>query len=118
SPRFNPGAARGGGAGARPDYPASGTAEPQPSTADATDDDTRGADPVGTETSAAGGTAGPPAAEPAIAIELSLDKIARAWSIILNQVKKRRIPLHAVLQEGRPLELEGNLLTIGFPAGS
>lgn len=57
-------------------------------------------------------------AVPTGAIELSLDRLARAWSIVLSQVKKRKIPLYSVLQEGRPLELEGRLLTIGFPTGA
>lgn len=51
-------------------------------------------------------------------IELSLDKITRAWSIILNQVKKRKIPLFSLLQEGRPTELDGKVLTISFASGS
>ncbi|MHB0867461.1 MAG: DNA polymerase III subunit gamma/tau [Thermoleophilia bacterium] len=51
-------------------------------------------------------------------IELSLDKITRAWSIILNQVKKRKIPLFSLLQEGRPTDLDGKVLTISFASGS
>ncbi|MBE0429525.1 MAG: DNA polymerase III subunit gamma/tau [Thermoleophilia bacterium] len=51
-------------------------------------------------------------------IELSLDRIARAWSVILDQVKKRKIPLYSVLKEGRPLQLEGDHLTISFSGGS
>ncbi|MHB1390939.1 MAG: DNA polymerase III subunit gamma/tau, partial [Thermoleophilia bacterium] len=53
-----------------------------------------------------------------VGIELSLDKITRAWSIILNQVKKRKISLVSLLQQGRPTELDGKVLTISFPAGS
>jgi len=63
-----------------------------------------------------------PGAEPAAAsdpqLELSLDKIARAWSVILTQVKKKKIPLYSLLQEARPLELDGNVLVLGFPAGA
>jgi len=51
-------------------------------------------------------------------LELSLDKIVRAWTVILNQVKKRKIPLYSLLQEARPIELEGRVLTLGFPAGA
>lgn len=51
-------------------------------------------------------------------IELSLDKLTRAWSIVLDQVKQRKIPLYSVLLEGRPIDLKGKLLTIGFPAGA
>ncbi|MHB8858890.1 MAG: DNA polymerase III subunit gamma/tau [Thermoleophilia bacterium] len=65
------------------------------------------------------GEAGTPsvaAADPQL--ELSLDKIVRAWSIILTQVQKKKIPLHSLLQEARPLKLENNTLTLGFPAGA
>jgi len=58
------------------------------------------------------------AGDTAPATQVSLDKINRAWSIIAGQVKKRKIPLFAVLQEGRPVELENGVLTIGFPAGA
>jgi len=51
-------------------------------------------------------------------LELSLDKIVRAWSVILNLVKKRKIPLYSLLQEARPIELEGRVLVLGFPAGA
>lgn len=51
-------------------------------------------------------------------LELSLDKIVRAWSVILNQVKKRKIPLYSLLQEARPVELEGRVLVLGFPVGA
>ncbi len=67
----------------------------------------------------AAGDAGAGAAAPADPqLELSLDKIVRAWSIILTQVQKKKIPLHSLLQEARPLKLEGNVLTLGFPAGA
>lgn len=56
--------------------------------------------------------------EPEPQLELSLDKIARAWSVILNQVKKKKIPLYSLLQEARPVELEGRVLTLGFPPGA
>ncbi len=59
---------------------------------------------------APGETAAPP--------ELTLEKIARAWGVILTQVKKKKIPLYSLLQESRPVDLNGNVLTIGFPAGA
>ncbi|MFA5802931.1 MAG: DNA polymerase III subunit gamma/tau [Thermoleophilia bacterium] len=55
---------------------------------------------------------------PAASIELSLDKITRAWSVILNQVKKKKIPLYSLLHESRPVELTDRLLVIGFPPGA
>ena len=33
-------------------------------------------------------------------------------------MKKRKIPLYSLLQDARPLELEGRVLTLGFPAGA
>ncbi|MHB9088993.1 MAG: DNA polymerase III subunit gamma/tau [Thermoleophilia bacterium] len=60
--------------------------------------------------------AAPDAAAPQI--EVSLDKIVRAWSIILTQVKKKKIPLFSLMQDSRPLELADGVLTVGFPAGS
>ena len=59
---------------------------------------------------AAAGSGGEPARE------LSLDRIMRAWSIILKQVEKRKIPLYSLLQAARPVELEGAVLTLAFPA--
>lgn len=46
---------------------------------------------------------------------VTLDKIARAWSVIITQVRKRKIPLYAQLTEARPVALERGVLTIGFP---
>lgn len=81
------------------------------------------AEPVAAaEEQALAGDEGPePAAAPDAAapqIEVSLDKIVRAWSIILTQVKKKKIPLFSLLQDSRPLELENGVLIIGFPTGS
>ncbi|MDO8736086.1 MAG: DNA polymerase III subunit gamma/tau [Thermoleophilia bacterium] len=60
----------------------------------------------------------PAAGEQEPQLELSLDKIVRAWSVILGLVKKRKIPLYSLLQEARPIELEGRVLVLGFPAGA
>ncbi len=57
------------------------------------------------------------AADSTAASEVTLDKIERAWSVILNQVKKDKLPVHSMLQEARPLELDGNELVVGFPPG-
>jgi len=69
-----------------------------------------------------GGSDTPEPAPPAEAtdprLELSIDKIVRAWSVILDQVKKKKIPLYSLLREARPLELEGNVLVLAFPTGA
>ena len=57
-------------------------------------------------------SAGPGPAVPAS--EVTIDKISRAWSVILDLVKKEKIPLAAQLQEARPLALNGTELVIGF----
>ncbi|MFA5809482.1 MAG: hypothetical protein WC935_03975, partial [Thermoleophilia bacterium] len=62
--------------------------------------------------------AGVPEEPSAASIDLSLDKITRAWSVILNQVKKKKIPLYSLLHESRPVELDDRLLVIGFPPGA
>jgi len=54
-------------------------------------------------------------APPAPQLELSLDKISRAWGVILTQVRRRKIPLYSLLQEARPVDLSGNVLVLGFP---
>ncbi len=71
---------------------------------------------VETETDEVRETAGPEESKPVI--QLSLDRIQRAWSIILSQVKKKKVPLHSLLQEARPVDLEGNTLVIGFSPGA
>ena len=58
------------------------------------------------------------AAPPGPQHELTIDRITRAWSVILAQIRKKKIPLHSLLQEARPLGLEGKVLTLGFPAGA
>ena len=62
--------------------------------------------------------AAPPEEPSAASIDLSLDKITRAWSVIRNQVKRKKIPLYSLLHESRPVELSDRLLVIGFPPGA
>jgi hypothetical protein len=50
-------------------------------------------------------------------VEANIANLKRAWPILLNAVKRRRVSLHAVLSEGRPESLEGDRLLIRFPAG-
>ncbi|RJQ45829.1 MAG: DNA polymerase III subunit gamma/tau [Gaiellales bacterium] len=73
---------------------------------------------AGSEGGAADSAGGQEADAPAQQLEVSLDKITRAWSIVLTQVKKRKIPLYSLLQDSRPLTLESGVLTIGFPPES
>ncbi|MCE5253501.1 MAG: DNA polymerase III subunit gamma/tau, partial [Actinomycetia bacterium] len=61
-----------------------------------------------------------PPAHPASAgatVVPDIDHLRRAWPLVLEAVKKRALGLPAVLAEGRPDTLDGNLLVIKFPAG-
>jgi DNA polymerase III subunit gamma/tau len=64
----------------------------------------------------------PPTAAPTGAppphVEANIDNLKRAWPILLDVVKRRRVSLHAVLSEARPEALEGDELVLKFPAGA
>ena len=77
------------------------------------------------------GTAGPvapepepaarPAPEPATADaapaqELTLERVKRAWELILQRVQAVRVPLYGFLRDGRPSALEGDALTVALPS--
>ena len=46
-----------------------------------------------------------------------IEHLRRAWPVVLEAVKKRQAGLSAVLGEGLPESLDGDTLTIKFPAG-
>jgi len=48
---------------------------------------------------------------------LSIMEIQERWNDILDQVKKRKKSTQAFLMEGKPVQLEGNTLTIAFREG-
>lgn len=49
------------------------------------------------------------------ASEIGFDQIELAWQRILEAVKARKMSAGSFLAEGEPMELEGDLLVIGFP---
>ncbi|HET6497254.1 MAG TPA: DNA polymerase III subunit gamma/tau [Thermoleophilia bacterium] len=49
-------------------------------------------------------------------IELSLERVRRAWDLILQRVQASSVSLYAMLRESRPATLEGELLTISIPS--
>ncbi len=53
-----------------------------------------------------------PAARPAAVGLVDLDKIKRDWPLVLEEVRKIRKSLHALLAEGRPRSLEDNKLEL------
>jgi hypothetical protein len=59
-------------------------------------------------------TAGETAAEPS-AQELTLERVKRAWELILQRVQAVRVPLYGYLRDGRPTALEENVLTVSLP---
>jgi len=82
--------------------------------------------PVANQTSTKTPTVEPEAAvEPAPEIRAKtppktasdIDSLKRAWPVVLEAVKKRQKGLATILNEASPRSLEGDTLTIGFPAG-
>ncbi len=50
------------------------------------------------------------------AAELSLDRVKRAWDLILQRVQASSVSLFAMLREARPAALEGERLTVTIPS--
>jgi len=46
--------------------------------------------------------------------ELSLERVQRDWSKVLEGVKAKRMSAFPLLVEGKPIKLEGGVLTLGF----
>ena len=57
-----------------------------------------------------------PTADPAPAQELTLERVRRAWELVLQRVQAVRVPLYGFLRDGRPSALEGDVLTIALPS--
>ena len=55
-----------------------------------------------------------PAAEPAR--ELTLERVKRAWELVLQRVQAARVPLYGFLRDGRPSALDGDTLTVTLPS--
>ena len=53
---------------------------------------------------------------PSPAVELSLERVRRAWDLILQRVQASSVSLYAMLRESRPTALEGALLTVTIPS--
>jgi DNA polymerase-3 subunit gamma/tau len=56
----------------------------------------------------------PPA--PAPAQDLSLERVKRAWELVLQRVQALRVPLYGFLRDGRPSGLDGDVLTVSLPS--
>ena len=57
-----------------------------------------------------------PEVEAAAAQELTLERVKRAWELVLQRVQAVRVPLYGFLRDGRPSALEGDALTIALPS--
>jgi DNA polymerase-3 subunit gamma/tau len=61
----------------------------------------------------------PPRAEESTAPEVELEQVVDAWErTIVEAVRERSIPVASLLSEARPTDLEGDTLTLVFPAGA
>jgi DNA polymerase-3 subunit gamma/tau len=60
-------------------------------------------------------TAAPAAAEPPAA-ELTLERVKRAWELILQRVQASSVSLYAMLRDARPSGLEDGRLTVTMPS--
>lgn len=47
--------------------------------------------------------------------DAGLDDIVTSWSGVINFVKSKKISIASYLQEGYPINLDGNTLVVGFP---
>lgn len=48
---------------------------------------------------------------------LNLKEIKSKWSMILKEIRKKKVSTHAVLMEGKPVAVEGNQLMVSFKDG-
>ncbi len=48
--------------------------------------------------------------------ELTLERVRRAWELVLQRVQAARVPLYGFLRDARPGALDGETLTVVFPS--
>ncbi len=48
--------------------------------------------------------------------ELTLERVKRAWELVLQRVQAARVPLYGFLRDGRPAALAGDTLTVALPS--
>ncbi len=49
-------------------------------------------------------------------VEVTLERVKRAWDLILQRVQTSSVSLYAMLREARPTGLEGSVLTVTLPS--
>ena len=65
---------------------------------------------------AAAAAAAPPTTAADAAQELTVERVKRAWELILQRVQAARVPLYGFLRDGRPTALENDVLTVSLPS--
>lgn len=55
-----------------------------------------------------------PKTQPALRHSGSLDEVLSSWTKVISYIKNKKISIASYLQEGDPVALDGNTLTIGF----
>ena len=74
-------------------------------------------EPAAAETPSDPAAAPPRQAPAADAVqELTLERVKRAWELILQRVQAARVPLYGFLRDGRPHALEGDTLSVALPS--
>jgi DNA polymerase-3 subunit gamma/tau len=58
----------------------------------------------------------PGPAPPARPAELTIERVRRAWELVLQRVQATRVPLYGFLRDGRPAALEGETLVVTLPS--
>ena len=48
--------------------------------------------------------------------DLTLERVKRAWELVLQRVQAARVPLYGFLRDGRPSALDGDILTVALPS--
>jgi DNA polymerase-3 subunit gamma/tau len=87
-----------------------------PAAAAAADDDAGSAEPVAEEVDE---TIEPePSNSPADSEPVDLERVVRAWPAMLDQLGKTAPALVAVFEGARPVGLDGDALSVGFPSSS
>jgi DNA polymerase-3 subunit gamma/tau len=97
----------------RPATPANAAAPAVPAdeaAAETAPDETAAAEPAAPAAEAPADAA--PAAEPAQ--ELTVERVKRAWELILQRVQAARVPLYGFLRDGRPTALDGDVLVVSL----
>jgi DNA polymerase-3 subunit gamma/tau len=108
--------AAGGGAAASPARPPRVRKQPAAATADTTLSTPAKPRTVAPAAEAVTAEAATAAAEAPAAADLTLERVKRAWELILQRVQASSVSLYAMLRDARPSALDGDRLTVALPS--